>query len=214
MPRQNTNQIFSTITFQDGEIPEGFTELLVTYIKNRSSSYVIIQESGAYGKNNHFHVFSRLKRESGTDTITRALRKLYPNNINTNRHTVLTKVETDPIYRLGYYFQKEVNYILQSKSDDIDLANYKQLYNNRQSLASKILKTANNQTYTINQLPSVYLAYCDEHKLNYEEYPHNFSMMIRDGYIQVSQLKQLKWIRIQIDVLKGHDIPECILDLN
>lgn len=209
--RTKTNQIFSTITFQDGEIPQGFSELLITYFVNHSTSYVIIQETGAYGKNNHYHVFSRLKRESGTDTITRAVRKLYPNTINQNRHTVLTKVESDPIYRLGYYFQKEVNYIMVSKSDDIDLNNYKTLYNNRQSLANKILKTANNKQYTINQLPSVYLAYCDEKAMDYHEYAKVFSMMIRDGYIQVSQLKNLKWVKLQISILKGEDLEDNIL---
>ncbi len=207
--------LFSTITFKDGIPDEGYAERLTKYLSNskKFAKYVVVGEKGAYGKNNHYHLYIVPVRTIRTDSFTRSLRNLYNDTSYLNRHTVRTLVEKDPIYRLGYYMQKEQDHEVVCVKD-IDMKAYKVEYQKRETTAQKLLIRKNARKYTIDQLPSVYLAYCDANKKDYKDFSRNFAELIRDGVITTSQVLKLRSVRIVVNVLKGADLdPEIYLNL-
>lgn len=202
---------FITVTFQGGEIPEGIEDKIKEYLDKKTVAMAMVQHYGKYGGNNHFHIYYVLRNKTGTDTITRAIGNMYPKELERNRYTILNKFEKDPIYRIGYYLWHESDartiYV-----KNINPEYYKEEWKKRQTLATSLLKNKNNMRYTQNQLPSVYLAYCDEKGLSYKEYRDVFSKMYRDGYIQNTQLKNLKYVRLGVELLKGELLPEFLLE--
>lgn len=210
-----SKDVFTTITFQGGignEHMESFENKLKEYYEKNYVLFFVVQEHGAYGTNAHYHSYGRLKREVRTDNVSSAIRKLYPETIETNRHTVLTKQEHDPIYRVGCYLVKEADSRIVCQKG-VDVNDYKRKYIEKQTLATSLLKNKNNQIYTVNQLPSVYIAFSDSHGIDWKQYEKIFAMMFRDNMIKTSQLKSLKWVKLAIQVLKGEDIPSDILNV-
>lgn len=210
--RKNVLIAFVTLTFPNGEIPTGFEELFKAYVDKKATACCAVRESGKYGGNSHYHMYIVLRNACGTDSLTRSLRGMYPKELGTNRFTVLTLKEKDPIYRIGCYFAKETDserIILKN----INMEYYIEEWNKRKTLSTMLLKEKNFVKYSINQLPSVYLAYCDSHELPYDKYEIVFAEMYRDGKIQVSQFKQLKYVRVAVDMLKGGNLPENLLQI-
>lgn len=207
MPQHKSRYIFTTLTFKDGKIPTGFLDSLRTLLSKKfnTTRHVVVEETGSYGKNNHLHLYMELVRERRTDSITRTFKSLYVDVNYVNRYTVRTQVEPDPIYRLGYYFVKEPDYVLHY-AQQLSLEAYVTAYNERKSRSQSLITTKNNTKYTINQLPSAYLAYCDSKSLERTQYLKNMSNMIRDGYITCTQLRHLKTVVRFVEVLLGDDL--------
>lgn len=212
MVRQTTLIAFSTLTFEAGEIPTGFENSFKEFVNKKSVACIAVRESGRHGSNSHYHMYIVLKNATGTDTLTRSLRGLYPRELGTNRYTVLTKIEKDPIYRIGCYFTKESDSEIIIRNN-IDLEFYKSEWIKRKTLSTTLIKQKNNIRYTVNQLPSVYVAYCDTKELQWDQFEYNFASMYRDGYIQVTQLKQLKYVKVAIEMMKGANLPVNLIQL-
>lgn len=198
------NKYFSTITFKDG-IPETKYETkLINYLESKKGldRFVVVAETGAYGKNNHYHVYLEYNKTLRTDSITRSFKNLYEDKTYINRYTVKTLKEKDPIYRLGYYFQKEHDHrVIALRKVNLEL--YKKEYRSRESISTMLLKSKNHKRYSLNELPSVYLAYCDSHKLDRKDYAENFSEMIRDGIVTFTQSRHIPEMINFIAVLQG-----------
>ncbi len=207
MAKQKGNIFFSTITFKGGELsPIVLTKIKQELLHKRYQLYILIEETGAYGKNHHLHLYCEFNGSSKrTDHFTTKIRKFYPNDSISNRYTVRTQIEKDKIFRLGYYFQKETGYLVQC-SKNVDLVAYKKAFIERSTTAQKLLVNKNKRLYTLNQLPSVYLAYCDQHKLEKDCFRTNYSKMIRDGLISTLQLGKLRYVTEMVNVLQGSEL--------
>lgn len=211
MPSKS-KELFSTLTFQHGILDAKTSEKVLSYFKTNLKDYnhlYVVRERGATGKNNHIHVYASLVKPKRTDSFSRTMRSFYAGLV-TNRYTVKTLVEKDPVYRVGCYMQKEVDNLVLLKHN-ISPENLRGQYQARKLAATDLLKTKNNRQYTINQLPSVYITYCDQKSLDYSSFVSNFSDMIRDGYITCSQMKNLSLVKDYVFVLKGCDVDDVYL---
>lgn len=192
------HRIFTTITFKDGAYESRVEQETLNEIGKISDNYCAVKELGSYGTNPHLHIYAELKQPKRTDKVTDRIKKVYKKlGIYTNRRTIRTLKETDPIYRIGYYFQKEEKHeIIFQKG--INFQNFKEKYIARQSLSEKLIKKPNYKTYTVNELPTVYFAYCDSNKLDRNDIYSNVASMIRDDIIQVNQFRSLRSVKLKI----------------
>ncbi len=206
MVHEKSKELFSTITFKDNLFDDQvLLKIKAELLSTKYVSYCLIQETGAYGKNNHLHLYVELFRAVRTDHFTAKLRKYYSPDSTTNRYTVKTLKEKDKIYRLGYYFQKEQDKVLHCHKN-VDLDAYAREYTLRETTAQKLIIRKNHTHYTLNQLPSVYLAYCDSNKLDRNDYSKVYAHMFRDGYITVTQFSRLKYVTHGLKLLIDIDM--------
>lgn len=205
MGRQHVLVAFTTLTFQDGEIPTGFEESFKTYIDKRAVACCAVRESGKYGGNSHYHMYIVFRNVCSTDSFTRSLRNLYPKGLDTGRYTVLTLKEKDPLYRIGYYFTKEADFV-KVFVKNLNMDYYIEEYKKRRTLAQSLIGEKNYTKYKLNELPSVYLVYCHGQDLKYNDFEYNYGCMIRDGFITLSQIKHLKYVTEYVNVLKGDNL--------
>ncbi len=209
MSKVKTKNMFSTITFQNGNLDKDIIKNLLEYIKNESC-YLLIEETGAYGKNNHLHLYIELKKARRTDHFSLSIKKLYSDKSYHNRYTVKTLSENDKIYRIGYYLQKEPDSIKHG-TKAVDLFLFKAQYIARETTAQKLLIRKNRRQYTINELPSLYMARCNaDPTLTPSNFEKNYMDMYRDGLITTTQLKSLRWVTVGIKALQGIELPSQV----
>lgn len=194
----NTKRFFTTLTFVEGEYDTEVEKASLELSQEFCTRFCAVKELGSYGTNPHLHIYGELKLGKRTDKITDRYKKAYKaNNIFLNRYTIKTIQEKDPIYRIGHYMQKE---LLSEKiaTKDIDWKIYNDRFNARQNLAHKLIKQPSYRRFKIDELPAAYIAYCDCNKLDRQDIICNLAKMVNDDYIQVSQFRQLKNVRIKI----------------
>lgn len=187
------------------------TKLLILLDKKHIIRSVAVIETGAYGKNNHIHAYLEFDRPVRTDNITTKIKSWYSDQGVTNRYTVKTLKETDPIYRIGHYIQKESDHkIIHNKL--IDLKAYASMYQTRQGLSDKLFRIKNFRKIKIDEIPSFYMAYCDNNLLDRGQIVPNLALMIGDGLLQPTQIRALKSCIVVINCLLSPELGETSLE--